>query len=190
MPASEPTILALSGSPSVSSRTALLPAHLEPQLGRLGYKLDVLHLRQLPAEDLFSANVQAPALRDAMERLERAVGVIIATPIYKAAYTGMLKSFLDVLPQFGLTGKSVLPLATGGSIAHVLAIDYALRPVLTSLNARHIVNGLFILDKQITPIDGGGITLDSDVEKRLNEVVAAFVESLGAFAPRDTALAS
>jgi pyruvate-ferredoxin/flavodoxin oxidoreductase len=46
-------------------------------------------------------------------------------------------AFLDLLPQLGLTGKAVLPLAVGGSIAHVLAIDYGLRPVLCSMAAEH-----------------------------------------------------
>ncbi len=56
--------------------------------------------------------------------------MVIGTPVYKAAYSGLLKSLLDLLPQYALAGKTVLPLATGGSTAHVLAIDYALRPVL------------------------------------------------------------
>jgi FMN reductase len=186
----QPTIIALSGSPSATSRTAQLIPHVEPALRRAGYRVETIHIRQLPADDLFTAQVSVPLIAEALGRMEQAAGVVIATPIYKAAYTGMLKSFLDVLPQFGLTGKSVLPLATGGSIAHVLAIDYALRPVLTSLNARHIVNGLFILDKQIVTRDGGGIELDADVQRRLDEVLAAFIQSLDAFTAKPAALAS
>lgn len=45
----------------------------------------------------------------------------------------MLKVFLDLLPQFALQGKLVLPMATGGSPNHMLALDYALRPVLLGL---------------------------------------------------------
>ncbi|WP_437719533.1 NAD(P)H-dependent oxidoreductase [Sorangium sp. So ce448] len=55
------------------------------------------------------------------QALPSAAGVVIATPIYKASYTGALKAFLDLLPQFGLAGKAALPLATGGTLAHVLA---------------------------------------------------------------------
>ena len=57
--------------------------------------------------------------------------VIVATPIYKAAYSGLLKVFLDLLPAEALRGKTVLPLASGGSVAHLLALDYALKPVLS-----------------------------------------------------------
>jgi len=72
----------------------------------------------------------------------------------------------------------VLPLATGGSIAHVLAIDYALRPVLSSLDPLHVVNGLFLLDKQITVLDSGDIQLDADVDGRLDGVIDQFLRGL------------
>jgi FMN reductase len=105
-------------------------------------------------------------------------GIVVASPIYKAAYSGLLKTFLDVLPQFALRGKVVLPLATGGSIAHVLAIDYALRPVLSSLDPLHVVNGLFILDKHITVPETGDIQLDPEVDERLNVVIDQFLRGL------------
>ena len=87
-------------------------------------------------------------------------------------------TFLDLLPQFGLGGKVVLPFATGGTLAHVLAIDYALRPVLFALNALHVVNGLFILDKSIERRSGGGLDVNPEVHARLEGVVTDFVTSL------------
>ena len=75
--------------------------------------------------------------------------VVVTTPVYKAAYSGLLKAFLDVLPQFALRDKVVLPLATGGTPAHVLAIDYALRPVLASLAPSAITPGWFVLASQV-----------------------------------------
>lgn len=50
--------------------------------------------------------------------------MIIATPIYKAAYTGVLKVFLDLLPTNALAGKIILPIGTGATPAHLLALDY------------------------------------------------------------------
>ncbi|WP_279379314.1 NAD(P)H-dependent oxidoreductase [Bordetella bronchiseptica] len=73
----------------------------------------------------------------------------MATPVFKASYSGLLKAFLDVLPQFALAGKSVLPLATGGSVAHVLSVDYALRPVLQSMGARHVIQGFFLAEGDV-----------------------------------------
>ncbi|MDQ0896682.1 NAD(P)H-dependent oxidoreductase [Paenibacillus sp. V4I7] len=62
----------------------------------------------------------------------------------EASYTGVLKAFLDLLPQKGLECKVVLPLAVGGTISHLLAIDYALKPVLSALGARNILQGVYV----------------------------------------------
>jgi FMN reductase len=110
--------------------------------------------------------------------VERARGVVISSPVYKASFSGVLKVFLDLLPQFGLGGKVVLPLMTGGTTAHVLAIDYALRPVLLTLGALHVVTGLFLLDKSIAHRPGGGVDLDPEVQARLDGVLADFAASL------------
>src|SRR4051794_9954081 len=142
-------IVTISGSPSQTSLTSLLARHVSRKLEGEGFTVDILEVRDLPAEDLLLARPTAPRLAAALGMVERAQGVVIATPIYKAAYSGILKAFLDLLPQFGLAGKVVLPLATGGSMAHVLAVDYALRPMLSSMNPLHVVPGLFLLDKQL-----------------------------------------
>lgn len=83
----------------------------------------MIALRDLPPASLLQAQTDgiAQAAADV---------VIVATPIYKAAYSGLLKVFLDLLPPDALRGKTVLPLAMGGSLAHLLALDYALKPVL------------------------------------------------------------
>ena len=107
------------------------------------------------AEALLGADFRHPAIVEATDLFARADGVVVGTPVYKASYSGVLKALLDLLPQYALTGKTVLPLATGGSTAHVLAIDYALRPVLNSMGAAHIVQGWFTLDKDITALAPG-----------------------------------
>jgi hypothetical protein len=65
--------------------------------------------------------------------------IVVATPIYKASYTGVLKALLDTIPPGSFAEQDVLPLATAGTLAHYLALDYALRPVLTFLGARDIL---------------------------------------------------
>ena len=172
------SVLVISGSPSSTSRTERVARSIVRRLSARGCEASLLDVRHLPAEDLLQARFSAPSIVAAAERVATADGVVVATPVYKAAYSGLLKTFLDVLPQFALRGKVVLPLATGGSIAHVLAIDYALRPVLSSLDPLHVVNGLFILDKHITLPDDGEVQLDSDVEPRLELVLEQFVNGL------------
>lgn len=172
-----PLIVTLSGSPSASSRTAALSRVVGQRLAGRGFEVQAINVRDLDAADLLHARVDSPSISAALGLVERAHGVVVATPIYKAAYSGILKAFLDLLPQFGLAGKSVLPLATGGTIAHVLAIDYALRPVLSSLGAAHIVTGLFLLDKTLAVTDDG-LTIDTDIDKRLNGVIDELASSV------------
>lgn len=139
------TVLSVSRSPSPTSRTARLLRDLDARLTMQGHETVPLDVRTLPPEALLHADFGHPAIVEATALFERADRVVIGTPVSKAAYFGMLKSLLDLLPQYALKGKTVLPLATGGSTAHVLAIDYALRSVLASMGPAHITPGWFVL---------------------------------------------
>jgi FMN reductase len=172
-------IVTLSGSPSVPSRSSLLARHVGAQLAAGGHQVETVNVRDLPPEDLVYGRTASPAIQHAVGAIARAQGVVVVTPVYKASYTGVLKSFLDLLPQFGLAGKVVLPLATGGTVAHVLAIDYALRPVLASLGALHVVGGLFLLDKVLQGTDAGGLDIDVEARPRLAAAIADFESALG-----------
>lgn len=172
-------ILAIAGSPSHPSRTYSLVEYTTNLLQQQGYNIDIISVRDLPAEDLVFGRYDSPNLEQPKALLEKANGVIIATPIYKAAYTGLLKSFLDLLPQKALLGKIVLPIATGGTIAHLLAIDYALKPVLTQLGGQHILGGVYAVDKQIQRQQDGSIQLDEEIEQRLQHSLDDFVKAVG-----------
>ncbi|MFE7130992.1 NADPH-dependent FMN reductase [Streptomyces sp. NPDC057638] len=177
------TVLSVSGSPSATSRTARLLRHLDQRLTAQGHEVIALDVRDLPAPALLGADPGHPAITGAAALFDRAQGIVIGTPIYKAAYSGLLKSLLDLLPQYALAGKTVLPLATGGTTAHVLAIDYALRPVLSSMGAAHIVPGWFTLDKDIVVGDDGTLTVAQGSAGALTEVVDQFSTALGGRAP-------
>ncbi|MFJ7061662.1 NADPH-dependent FMN reductase [Streptomyces microflavus] len=183
------TVLSVSGSPSATSRTARLLRHLDADLSAQGHEVIPLDVRTLPAEALLGADFAHPEIVRATELFARADGIVIGTPVYKAAYSGLLKTLLDLLPQYALTGKTVLPLATGGSTAHVLALDYALRPVLSSMGAAHIVQGWFVLDRHITTGDDGGVVLDPASAAPLDQVVAQFAAALDRTAPAAPELA-
>jgi len=64
----------------------------------------------LPAEDLIKARFDSEAILNANKKVAEADGVIIASPVYKAAYTGILKTYLDLLPQKGFAEKTIFPL--------------------------------------------------------------------------------
>jgi len=148
------------------------------RLGLQGFDVASINVRDLPTEDLIYAQSESTAVRGALRLVDRAIGIVIATPVYKASYSGVLKTFLDLLPQLGLQGKVVLPLIVGGTNAHVLALDYALRPVLLSLGAQHVVAGLFLLDKLLQRTVTGALEVDPEIRPRLDGVIADFVDSV------------
>lgn len=130
-----PSIVVLAGSPSATSRTAAVLDLLALRLTSHGHEVRVVPIRELPPGPLLAADAHHPEISEVIAAVAAARGLIVASPVYKAAYIGLLKSFLDLLPQYALAGKIVLPLVTRGTLAHVLAVDYALRPVLASMSA-------------------------------------------------------
>jgi len=165
------SVLLVGGSPSAPSRSSALLDAVGTRLALRGARIERIAVRELPAQALLSADVSHPVIQRAADQLAQARAVVIASPVYKAAYSGVLKAFLDLLPQSALKGKTVLPLATGGSPHHMLALDYALRPVLQSLAARHILAGVFATDSQVTLTPEGAYQLQSELAQRLDDSV-------------------
>jgi FMN reductase len=168
-------ITSLSASPSERSRSAWLTQFALTRLEERDTRHDDIVVRTLPAAALLAADVQDPAIAAAVRAVEQADLVIVGTPIYKAAYSGLLKVFLDLLPPDALRGKLVLPLATGGSPAHLLALDYALKPVLSALGARHVLDGVFASDAQLRRHEAGGFVPEADLIARLDRALAPLV---------------
>jgi FMN reductase len=170
-------ILSLLGSPSARSRSGALLAQLE---ARLETALDDdgavarVALRELPAEALLLGHSAQPAVAAAAAAVRHASLILIATPIYKAAYSGLLKSFLDLLPTDALRGKTIVPLATGGSPAHFLALDYALKPVLAALGARDIRDAVYATEAQLVD-DAGAYVPTIDLQQRLDRALSDLI---------------
>lgn len=165
------TILLLAGSPSFPSRSTRLLQHIGEKLDTLGHRSSRLHVTDLPAQALLHAEFNNTDIKLARLRVAEASAVVIATPVYKAAYSGILKAFLDLLPQDGLAGKLVLPLATGGSQSHMLALDYALRPVLLALGAKQVLPSIYATEAQVVWDNEKGLALDADIARRVNDGV-------------------
>lgn len=170
-------IVAIAGSPSHPSRTSAVLKYAESVLESEGLHTDVFAVRDLPPEDLVYANFDSPALNKAKTLVEQASGVIISTPIYKASYTGVLKAFLDLLPPGAFSGKIILPIATGGTLGHLLAIDYALKPVIATLGARYVLGGVYLLDTQIQ-VNESSVQFADEIEQRLKDSLHEFAEAV------------
>ncbi|RKT52728.1 NADPH-dependent FMN reductase [Saccharothrix australiensis] len=143
------SILVISGSPSPTSRTAIVVSHVDDLLRAAGYEVRTLHVRQLPTLSLLTEDLHDPEIADAVSAVLRADGIVVASPVYRAAYSGLVKALLDLLPKKGLRGRVILPLATGGSQGFLVAMDYALNPLFTGKGADNVLRGEFILDPDI-----------------------------------------
>lgn len=108
-------------------------------------EVDVFELRDY-AHDITNnllTGFAPPALESVINAVVSADAIIAVTPIFSTSYSGLFKSFIDVLDPDALTGKPVLIGANAGTPRHSLAIDYAIRPLFTYLHAEPISTGVF-----------------------------------------------
>ncbi|MCP9793512.1 NADPH-dependent FMN reductase [Vulcanococcus limneticus Candia 3F8] len=160
-------VLLINGSPTAVSRSSALLSHARGGLEAAGLEVSQTSILDYPADDLVQARYGSDSFATFIEEVAAASGIIVSTPIYKASFSGGLKALLDILPQEALLGKAILPLASAGTISHLLAIDYALKPVLSVLGARDIEQGVFAVDDQFEKVDGG-YTLKPELVERLD----------------------
>jgi len=168
----------ISGSPSEETRLNGVLQDILNHFQVIGIAPKIINVRELPSEALIQAKFDSKEIIEANRIVENSNIIVILTPVYKASYTGVLKTYLDLLPQNGLEGKTILPIAVGGTFGHLLMIDYALKPVLTALGATHILKGAFILDSQIKKLGNNRYELDSEAKNRLVSSLKSFHPSL------------
>jgi FMN reductase len=170
-------VVTIAGCPSLTSRSTAILHQMRKWLERAAVSTSEVSVRQLPADDLLLGRAYNTSIRQSCNLVKAAAGVIIATPICQTAYSGGLKAFLDMLPADALDGKLVLPIATGPSPASALAIDYTLRPVLAALGARHILDSVYVLDKQVQLTDRQ-VWFDDAAHQRLQRALHRFISEL------------
>lgn len=137
--------------------------------------VDVIELRDL-AHDITNnllAGFAPPALEDALNRVVSADGLIAVTPIFSTSYSGLFKSFIDVIDPDALDGMPVLIGANAGTARHSLAIDYAIRPIFAYLHAEPVSTGVFAASSDWGARADEVKPLGSRVERGARELAAA-----------------
>jgi FMN reductase len=163
-------------------------------LGEQGRAVDVrvLELRELAVDiaNNLVAGFPNPTLADAVRAAESADGLIAVSPIFSASYSGLFKSFFDVLEHRSLTGKPVLIAATGGTARHSLALDHALRPLFAHLRAIVVPTGVYAATEDWGGGSGGE---DADLTARMaraaGELTALLADRPGSASAQADALA-
>lgn len=138
-------------STSAQSRTLLLVRQLLEQLRqRLAFDEHVIELAPIArslGQSLFR-NELDPHAEAALQRIESADLLIVATPVYRGSYPGLFKHLVDFIDLDALIDTPVLLAATGGSERHALVIDHQLRPLFSFLQAHTLPIGVYA-----TPLD-------------------------------------
>src|SRR6478736_5026403 len=165
------------GVPSSSRLLAdQLAASAERQLTTAGYavSVDVVELRDLAVEiaNNFVTGYAAPRLAEVIAGVEASDGIIAVSPVFSASYSGLFKSFIDVLDPKSLDGKAVLLGATGGTDRHQMVLDYAMRPLFSYLRTRTAATGVFAGPQDWGTAGDGGSPLSSRIERAAGELAA------------------
>lgn len=141
----------------------------------IAIKVEVFELRD-SAHDVVNnmlTGFAAPSLRAILETVTGADGIIAVTPIFNTSYSGLFKSFLDVMPDDSLVDKPVMVAATGGTARHSLALEYALRPMFAYLRAAVTPTAVFASSD-----DWGGDSAEGTLHRRIQRASGELADQI------------
>ena len=176
------SIVAVTAGLSQPSSTRLLADRLvaatERSLRDRGVEVttEVVELRDL-AQDLVNnllTGFPSERLRETIERVLAADGLVAVSPIFSASYSGLFKMFFDVVERDRLAGMPVLLAATGGTARHSLALEHALRPLFAYFGAATVPTAVFAAVEDWGQADRpADIGLRERIERASSELAAA-----------------
>lgn len=160
-------------------------------------EIEFVELRELAvdlAESLVAGGLPTPRVSAVRDQVSRADGLIVVTPVFAASYSGLLKTFFDLLDPEALNGMPTVIAATAGTARHALVLDHAMRPLLSHLRAVVVPTGVF------AATDDFGADAGKDLAARIARAagelaslvvaetasVEGFTPSLGATRPRQS----
>lgn len=167
-------LVVVSAGLGVPSSTRLLADRLAAAaveaLGEV--EVEVVELRHLAHQltDHLLTGFASGELAAAIDSVRRADGLVAVTPVFSASYSGLFKTFFDVLEADVLDGKPVLVAATAGTARHSLVIEHALRPLFSYLHAVVVPTGVFAASEDFGSNAGG--QLDARIDRAAGELAA------------------
>jgi FMN reductase len=147
--------------------------------GQAGTGVAVIDLRDLAHDitDQLLTGFGRPALRTAIEQVTTADGLIAVTPLYSGSYSGLFKSFFDILEPGVLDGQPALIAATGGTPRHSLALEHAVRPLFSYLRAVPVPTAVFAATADWGDSGDEGRELNRRIDRAAAELAAAMASA-------------
>lgn len=139
-------VVVLVGNPRPASRTRAAAEALATALGAAPSVVDLAEFGGAVLDG-------SPEVDSALETVRTAQVLIVATPVYKASYTGLLKSFLDRYSGRALEGVVAIPFTVAAAPIHRLAADVHLRPLLVELGASTPTRAFAIEESALPNLD-------------------------------------
>ncbi|MFD5014708.1 FMN reductase [Streptomyces chartreusis] len=176
-------LVVVSAGLSVPSSTRLLGDRLAAAAVRTAaepVEVEVVELRDLAVEIAhnFTNGFPGRQLAAAIDAVTSADGLIVVTPVFSASYSGLFKSFFDVIEKDALAGLPVLIAATGGTARHSLVLEHALRPLFAHLRAVVVPTGVYAASE-----DWGAEGLNGRIDRAAGELAALMQGLSGARRP-------
>lgn len=167
-------LVVVSAGLGVPSSTRLLAHRLAAATVEALGEVEVEHieLRHLAHQltDHLLTGFASGELAEAIESVRHATGLIVVTPVFSASYSGLFKTFFDVLDDEVLDGKPVLIAATAGTARHSLVLDHALRPLFSHLHAVVVPTGVFAASEDFGDAHEGA--LSGRIDRAAGELAA------------------
>ncbi|MCB8821234.1 NAD(P)H-dependent oxidoreductase [Microvirga rosea] len=169
-------IVAISGSPTLHSRTGRLVSDLLSRVAQeTGGSARLIDIAELVSDLAIRSRADASSLLlDALHDVEQADLLIVGSPVYNGSYTGLFKHFIDLINYKSLLRVPVALIATGGSDRHAMVIDHQLRPLFGFFNAQVLPTGVFVSDSAYRD----GYIRDPLLQERLSQLVQESVNAL------------
>ena len=183
-------VVAVSGSlHSPSKTTALVRAILDALERELSIDVHLIELSRVGRE--FSGALRRDELSAAAEadlrRIEGADLLIVASPVYRASFTGLFKHVFDFVEQYSLVDKPVLLAATGGSDRHALILEHQFRPLFSFFQALTLPLGVYAKDSDFTDYRVTNAELSERIDQAIRRGLPLVRASLPAILSADSA---
>jgi FMN reductase len=143
-------------------------------------QVDVMDLRDHAHEltNMMLTGFAGPDLATAIDKVMKADGLIVATPIFSASYSGLFKTFFDLLEPDALVGKPVLIAATAGTARHSLALEHVVRPLFSYLRAVVVPTTVFAASEDWGIGSSSGEALSERIDRAARELARLVASDL------------
>ncbi|CAN5281741.1 FMN reductase [soil metagenome] len=174
-------VVAVSGSLTAPSRTTALVEAISEAFGRvLPIESHLIALNELGPHlaGALTRKQLPPEAEAELQRIENADLLIVATPVYRASFTGLFKYLFDFVDQYALVDTPVLLAATGGSERHALIIEHQLRPLFGFFQSLALPVGVYAHDSDFTDYKISNEQLTERIEKAIERALPLVRSSL------------